>query len=737
MKKKHGKRKISFDRIVLMSLTILFLVLFIRVGYLSLASVINGVNIEEFVSGRNTRVENIEATRGSIYDVTGKVLSQNVNAYTVIAYLDPKRSEGAKKNLHVADKEKTAKALAPIINMSEEDILTLLNRENVYQVELGPGGRGITELTKEAILELELDGIDFITSYKRYYPNNDFLSYVIGYAVDREKGITGEMGIEGYFDIELRGEDGFREYQKDLYGFKIPNTKEIVQNPIDGKDIYLTINSDIQMFVESAIKEQGLIYNPEFLNINVMDAKTGKILASSSYPSFDPNLLNMTNYLNPLTSFSYEPGSTMKIFSYMAAMEKGTYNGSSTFMSGSKEYDNGVDEEGNKETIKISDWNKKGWGEITYDKGFALSSNIGVANLLETAINKYDLKAYYDKLGFGSKTGIFLPRESTGYVNFKYEVEVVNAGFGQGITTTPIQNLQALTALANDGYMITPHIVEKIVDPKTGKVEYEAEVTKIDKVATTTTVEKMRYLMYKTVHDKKDDTVGYMYKVDGLDVIGKTGTAQIFDNTTGQYMVGSNDVIYSFAGMFPYEDPEIIIYAAMKRPDFGAGSGLYSSVTTIMEDIGKYYNINDINDKYEGNSLEIKVDTLINKNVTSTLDYYTSRGIDVDIIGEEDIILHQYPSSNSILLNKDKLILFTTGDIKVPNLVGYSYKEAKYICNYLNYNCKIEGTGYVTSQSLLEGSIYENELVLNLEPKFKEEEFNNNKNNEDKPNSNK
>lgn len=713
-RKKIKKKVVNYDKLVLIALSLFFFPLFFRVAYLCLFPVINGMNIKDFVSNRNTKVEIIEASRGTIFDVSGNVLSQNINAYTVIAYLD--RSPNP-----VEDKEDTANKLAPLINMEVEEILTLLNRENVYQVELGPGGRGISELTKEAILELELTGIDFVKTYKRYYPNNDFLSYTIGYAVSREDGIIGEMGIEGYFDTDLSGFDGSREYQKDVYGFKIANTPEVVINPIDGKDIYLTINSDIQMFIESAIKEQGELFNPEFLSINVMDAETGKILGTSAYPSFDPNLRNMTNYLNPLTSFSYEPGSTMKIYTYMAAMEKGTYIGDEIFTSGSIDYYDGYDEDGEEQIITISDWNDIGWGDITYDEGFYLSSNIAIANLLKDKINKYDLLAYYEKLGFGSQTGITLPRELTGNLDFWYEVEVVNAGFGQGITTTPIQNLQALTSIANDGVMLMPHIVEKIVDPSTGVVEYQAEVTKLDKVATSSTVNKIKDLMYSAINLPKDESVGYMYSVDGLDVIGKTGTAQIFDNTTGEYMNGSNDVIYSFAGMYPYDDPKIIIYASMKIPEFGGSSGLSNAVTTIISDIGNYYGLaNDSSSSMSG--LKFSIPSVINKEVDDVLSYFTDRNITPIVIGEEGKILYQYPFVNEIVTADDRVLLFTNNiDNLVPSFEGLSYKEAVVICNYLEYNCNFEGSGFVSSQSIDASLEYIDSIDIILTPKFVDE----------------
>lgn len=713
MKKKFNTNIFQKNKIVLGVIFIFFIAIILQILYLSISPIINGVNLKNFVSNRNTKKEILEASRGNIFDASGKILSQNVTAYTVIAYLDPKRSEKSKTPLHVVDTALTAEKLSPILNMSKEDIEKILKRENAYQVEIGPGGRGISELTKEEITKLELPGIDFIKTYKRYYPSGDFLSYTVGYAVNKEDGIVGEMGVEGYFDEQLKGQNGYKEFQKDLYGFKIPNTNELIKQPIAGKDIYLTINNDIQMFVENAIKNVGNTFDPEFISLTVMDAKSGKILGTGAYPSFDPNLRNITNYLNPLTSFAYEPGSTMKMFTFMAAMEKGVYNGSDTFMSGSKEFKNGENE-----TIKISDWNQVGWGRLDYDTGFALSSNMAVASLLDGKINREDLKIYFEKFGFGSKTGIELPKELSGKIDFKYEVEVVNAGFGQGITTTPIQNLQALTTIANDGIMIRPQIIDKIIDPKTGKVEYESKREELGKIVTSTTINKMKELMYRVINDPKDRTTGYMYKIDGYDIIGKTGTAQIFDNKTGKYMEGKFDSIYSFAGMFPYDNPEIIIYASLKRPKFGGVSALSPAVKTVIEDVAKYYNIYK-EDEIVVNDLKIELPSFINKNVDEVTKYLNDRSIKYKVIGNGTKIINQYPGYSNVVLKNDQVILITNEDLnKVPDFVGYSLKEANFLCDYFKYNCKFEGNGYVTEQSIKSNDPYTNELILKLIPKY-------------------
>ena len=233
MKTRKLNNKTWNSPIILFLVFLVFIIaIFIRYTYLSLSKSVDGINIQEFALNRNTYNKTLFAKRGTIYDSKGNILAINMTSYTVIAYLSESRSVGSDVPLHVIDKEKTAKELSPIINMSEEKILNLLNKEGLYQVELGPGGRNITELQKDAIEDLELPGIDFIESTKRYYPNGDFAPYIIGYAKlnyneeTKEEQIEGELGIEGYYNDILKGENGYLRYEQDRNGYKIPYTTE-------------------------------------------------------------------------------------------------------------------------------------------------------------------------------------------------------------------------------------------------------------------------------------------------------------------------------------------------------------------------------------------------------------------------------------------------------------------------------------------------------------------------------
>ena len=719
MKKEKIKSNIIIYKWLYVLIFLFFVIFAFRLSYLCLVDYkVGDSTITAFINNRNTIEEVIYPTRGDILDKNGNVLAQSVSSYTVIAYLSETRSEGSEEPLHVVDKKATAEALSSLINMSVEDIMKLLEKD-AYQVELGPGGRNLSQIQMEKIKELNLPGIDFISDTKRYYPNGDFASYMLGYTKTKEEDgvstIVGELGIEEYYNETLTGSTGFVTYEKDRYGYKIANGREYIEPADDGDDIYLTVDNNIQLFIENAVKKMSADSEAEWTLMVVADAKSGAILGYSSTPSFDPNIRNMTSYIDPIVGNAYEPGSTMKIFSYMCAIESGNYKGDDKYMSGSKTYESEI----TGEKVTINDWKKEGWGEITYDQGFALSSNIAVANLVETAIGKSELSACYSNYGFGKTTGFTLKRESKGSIDFNYQIEVATAGYGQGITTTPIQHIQALTAIANNGVMLKPYIVSKIVDSNTGNVNFEGKRTEIKQIASEETINKIKELMASVVTPNSETSTGYAYYMEDYNIIGKTGTAQIFDYEKGEYLKGESDYIYSFSGLYPGDDPEIIIYTAIKKPK-DSNNYIAPAVKEVIQNISNYLNIKE--DKVINTSY--KIESYINKDTTSVMDNLKDTGINLIVIGDGNKIVSQYPNSNTDLTKGDNLILLTNNyDKKMLNLIGLSFKEVKIILDYMDINYTIEGNGYVYEQSVSEGTVLNPDDVITI--KLNEKYFEN------------
>ena len=714
MKNKKGNNIRYSKGIIIISL-LLFAVMIIRVSQLGLSKEVDGVNLKELASKRTTRTETLAAKRGNIYSADGDILAQNVASYKIIAYLDEKRTTNKDKPQHVVDKEKTATELAPILGMEKDEILRYLNKENVYQTEFGTRGKNLTELTKQKIDLLKLPGIDFIESYKRYYPKGDFASYTIGYAktnIDDEnqnEEIIGEMGIEKQYNSLLKGEDGYKTYQKDLRGYQIANTDIWEKDAVEGKDIYLTIESNVQFFIEQALDNADVDYDFEWFTMTVLDAKTGAVLGTATSPSFDPNIRNITNYLDTFVAAPYEPGSTMKTFTYMAALENGVYNGTDTYKSGTYVTKDGTE---------IGDWNRAGWGMLTYDKGYAMSSNVAIINLIKDRMDSMMLRQYFKKLGFGKKTGISLPNESAGDISFKYETEIYNAGFGQGITTTPIQNVQAMTPLTNDGILLKPYIVSKIIDSKTGEVILENKRKENERVASTTTVQKMIQLMDDCVNGAGNTGSGY--KISSGELIGKTGTAQIANEHGGGYLNGKEDIISSFSGVYPKSDPQYIIYASVKRPTNGSQKPVSNAVKELVENLSKYYGTESKNEETE-TIKEFKLANYVNKKIETIKPALDINGVNYSIIGTGYKVIKQYPEKNDIITSKDTLYLITNDqNLGIPNVVGLSGKVASNLLEQLGVKVILNGVGYVTEQSIVETTPITPglEITLTLFPKF-------------------
>ncbi len=715
MKSKKKGNNVRYSKAIILFSLLLFALMIGRVTQLALSRKVDGVNLKELASKRITRTQTLSAKRGNIYSKDGEVLAQNVSAYKLIAYLDPKRTTNKKKPQHVVDKEATAEALAPILGLEKDEILKYLNKENVYQTEFGIKGKNLSELTKKQIEDLNLPGLGFIESFKRYYPKGEFASYTIGYAKTEtnektgKETIKGEMGIEKSYESVLKGENGYITYQKDLKGYQIPNTPVIKKEATQGKDIYLTLESNVQFFIEQALKKASSEYGFDWFHVTVLDAKTGAVLGTSTAPSFDPNVRNITNYLDMMIASPYEPGSTMKTFTYMAAMENGVYNGSETYKSGTYVTSDGTE---------IGDWNRDGWGNITFDKGYVMSSNVAIINIIDRHMNSIMLRQYFRKLGFGSKTGINLPNESAGKIDFKYETEVFNAGFGQGITTTPIQNVQAMTALTNDGIILKPYIVSKIINPENNEVILENTRTEGARVASTMTVQKMLQLMDDCVNGYGNTGAGF--RLASGELIGKTGTSQIATENGSGYIEGKNNVITSFAGIYPKSDPQYIIYASVKKPTNGSQKPLSNAVKEIINNIAKYYGTEE-NNSSSVTIKEYKLSNYVNKKAEDAKTSLDTLGIKYTVIGSGNKIIKQYPEKNDTITSADTLYLITNDStLTVPNVTGLSSKLAKNLLQKLDIKVVLNGVGYVTEQSIPEGTTITPgmEITLTLNPKF-------------------
>lgn len=691
------KVTIKIPKILIFIVAFFFVCITAKLAYVAISPNIDGINLRVFANNRNTKEEVIQAKRGSIYDRDGNALASMVNSYTLIAYLEPSRTTDPDNPQHVIDKEATAKMLHDVLGLDYEDTLERLNIKDAYQVEF-VGAKDISESKKNEIEALNMPGIDFILGQKRSYNMGSFASYVLGYTKKDDEGqITGELGIESAYDDILKGKNGKLTYEADAYGYRLPNAEVMREEAVEGDEIYLTLDNKIQLFAENVTDKLSSEIKMDWMIFTVMNAKTGEILASSTSPDFNPNdLSGLKSYVNPLVSYPYEPGSVMKVFSFAAAIEEGLYNGTEEYQSGK---------------IKVGDYTIRdhnggvGWGPISFDQGFANSSNVA-ATLLSRRLGVDLLKKYYTELGFGSKTGIELLSEEEGIIDFHEEVGLATASFGQGIMVTPIQLLQALTIMANDGTMIKPYIVSKIVNGNNETI-YEGKREEVAKVYSKETIDYMNNLMYDAVYH---GTAGHMWVADKTTVIGKTGTAQI--GSSHGYLTGYYDYIRSFAGLFPKEDPEILVYVALEKPQVGIDV-VAKEVTNAIDNIASYLGLEDTEE--EITNLKVELKNFISSEVTTTVDDLKNKKLQVITLGSGKYVTNQYPLKGMKVLEGSKVFLVSNNDdYQMVDLTGWSLSEVMTYADLLKIKIDFEGSGFVQSQSIAKDTLVTSDMTLHV-----------------------
>ncbi|MEK5146476.1 MULTISPECIES: penicillin-binding transpeptidase domain-containing protein [Psychrobacillus] len=680
----------------------LFFLLLSRFVFIQYTGTAEGQVLSTKAEHKYSREQVLQASRGKIVDRNGEIIAQDTLSYKMIAVISPNASNNSGIQRHVSDPANTAKVLAKYIDMTEQEITSLLEKSiksEKYQVEFGKAGRDISNKVMEEIKSNKLPGIIFIEDLKRLYPNGQFASHLIGFALKEEKEDgtaepVGKMGLEYIYDEELTGTPGKVEFKSDTKGFLLPNAEKMVTEAKNGLDIYLTLDKTIQNFLEEAMNTAQEKYNPERITAVVADPKTGEILAMSQRPSFEPNTREglSTNWLNEVTEQTIEPGSTFKIFTLAAAIEEGVWAPNATYKSGSyKIFDR-----------TIRDHNVVGWGNITYLEGFQRSSNVSMAYLLNQ-IGEETFNEYIKLFGFGQKTGIDLPSEATGIIANAGPVERITTTYGQGTTVTPIQMVQGMTAIANEGKMMQPFIIDKIVNPNTNDVvENHKEVEKKSPISAET-AQQVKEILASTVTSEKG--TAQKFKLNGYTSAGKTGTAQI-SKPGGGYYWGRNDFLYSFLGMAPVEDPQLIVYVMVHRPNLEmteTGSDTTSEIfNAVTERSLKYLNIEPENLEL---AKSIEMPNVVGEDLMASQSKLEAQGLKTVVIGQSDKVEEQYPAAKTSAISNSIVFLKGQGDIQLPDFKGWSKRNIMIYKSLSKLPIEIVGEGFVNEQSLTGGSI--------------------------------
>lgn len=656
----------------------------------------------------------LEAKRGTIYDRNGEVIAEDTSSYTLVAIL----SESMKPN-YVSNKEKTAKTLAKYIDLSESEIMRILSKKGPFQVEFGRAGKDIPLQVKQEIEELKLPGITFVRESKRFYPNGIFSSHLIGYVDTEEGGTTpvGQLGIEKSLNDILTGKNGSINYASDLWGYILPNSEEKIIPAKDGQDVYLTLDKKIQTFLEDALNQVDEEYHPKKMIAIVADPKTGDILAMGQRPTFHPKTRKGINetWLNEAVEVSYEPGSTVKMFTVAAALEEDVLNLNEAYQSGSYKV--------TKNSQVIRDHNKVGWGSISYLEGFQRSSNVAMAKIVNEKLGFEKYREYLTKFGFEKPTGIELPNEASGNIAYEYPIDKITTGYGQGTAITAIQQIQAATAIAGNGEMLKPHIINKIVDPNTNKTIEETKPEVAGKPISKDTAKQVRDIMESVISSPKG--TGYeKYNIEGYEVAGKTGTANFTEN--GIYVHGANKYVFSFMGMAPADDPQLIVYVAVKEPEIESSTEGSKPVSMIfkqvMQNSLQYLSIQPTESE---TTKTITIPDVIGMNVEKGSGALSKLGINTIVLGNGNKIVKQLPERGQSLLEGEKVIIQTDEDLTLPDMTGWSLRDVMKVANLAKLKLNVSGNGYVFKQNLQSGTALKegDYLVVHLQtPDQKEED---------------
>lgn len=523
-------------KLIFLIVVLVFIIIVIRVFCLQVVEYRKLNTLAENLWSRNLPVG---ADRGRILDRHGKVIAGNVTTSSLV--LIPNQ---------IKNKDEVSKNLAEVLGVSYDEMYKHVSKK-VSIERVHPKGRDLSYEISEKINNFKYDGVYLLKETKRYYPYKETLSHVIGYVGIDNQGLS---GLELLYDKYLTGTNGSIKYFSDGKGKKLV-LPEIYETPTPGMDINLTIDLDLQLILENELTNAEKKYNVEGAIGIVMDPKTGEILAMSNRPTFDPT--NYQNYSietinrNLAIWSSYEPGSTFKILTVAAAVNEGKINlfEDTYFDTGSIRVDGGV----------LHCWKHKGHGQQTFLEVIENSCNPGFV-VMGNKLGKETLFDYIYRFGFGKKTGIDLNGEGKGIL-FDLEkvgpLELATTSFGQGVSVTALQQVEAVSAIINNGNMYTPFVVKSISDYETGTIIKETKPNLKGKNLIKEESSKLvRYALESVVANGS----GHNSYIEGYRIGGKTGTAQKVGQD-GKYMVGN--YILSFIGFMPTDDPKYVVYIAL------------------------------------------------------------------------------------------------------------------------------------------------------------------------------
>lgn len=615
---------------ILLVLLFVFCSLVVR---LFVVQIINGKELQFKATDQWTRDLALTAPRGSFFDVTGDSLAVSYTTYDVYV-----RGREVKSPTH------TASVLSQILELNLEGTLEKVSRKNVSEVLLK---MQVDADTAEEIYKENLDGIYLTENVGRYYVYGDLFTQLLGFvSVDN----AGQAGLEAYLNDYLTGKDGYSYVQSDLQGKEIGGSIRYYVGGISGDDVTLSVNSKIQIILEKTLAQAYIDQQAKAVTGIVMQAKTGKILAISTKPSFDLNSPPRDNLealfdQSKMTAVTdaYEPGSTFKILTLAAALEEGVTSLDDHFYCPGYRIVDGQ---------RIRCWKTIGHGDQTLAEAFANSCNCCFMDLaLRLGVDKF--YEYMQRFGLGQKTGITISGESGGILMPKSQVKSVDLarmGFGHAIAVTPIQLLSIVAGITNGGIYHTPTVIENIKDT-TGDATYSPRVTE-QRLVSSQTSKNVNALLQKAENKAGDFTF-----VEGYNVGGKTGTAQKYGEN-GQIAQGK--YISSFIGTYPADEPEYLFMILVDEPSAGAYYGSLVAAPygkTFFQELFSFYNLPKDDESVVVE--KVVMPQVVGMSLANAVAQIKKAGLEYEIDGSGGVILRQLPPAGTILDKETTVLLIT------------------------------------------------------------------------------
>lgn len=699
--------------IVLLGLFLLLFVLVFRLFYLM---IIKGGFLSYKAKEQWTSEVKLSAKRGRILDRNGNEFAVSANVYRVDLDLNGLRQYSNTKGITL---EEISDKLSVALSMEKDKILGIITKTLPSGEPMGSANlvRRIEKAEADKVTALGIKSIMVSPDTKRYYPNNNLLSHVLGTTNVDGEGLT---GVELTYNKYLAGVPGMRITELDRNSGELPNIISEYTDPIQGKDVYLTIDEKIQYFADKAAEQAMKDNKAKAVTIVVTNPKTGELYALVNKPDFNPNnpregaensdeLQRM--WRNRAVNDTYEPGSIFKVITAIAAMEEGLVGENDTFNCG------GSIQIGNR---TIHCWKRTGHGPQNFADIIKNSCNMGFVEL-GRRLKAETLNKYIDKFGLGKVTGIDLPGEAKGIVKKTdkiSEIDLATIAFGQTNTVNPVQFLAAFNAIANNGVWIRPHVMKEIKGAGEEVIKYDDYDSK--RIVSEENTKTLRTYLERVVTEGS----GKGTFIDGYHIAGKTGTAQKVNPQNGTYEAGK--YVASFVGMAPADDPKLSIFIAIDEPSDGAYyAGVIATPVAkqLFNDIFNYLEFKgDASEENIAKSLlkDVIVPEVRGMNKTQATKTLKDAKLEVEIQGNGSVINDMNPKPGYTVKEGTKIILYTDGsanynkEVMVPNLGGMSKEKATELLNSLGLKASFEGEGITSQQSIEPKTIVNKGTIINI-----------------------